>query len=283
MKKKLLLLIFSFFIYFSIIDVNAVVEKSNKYYVNDYGNILNNESEDYIVYNSNYLRNTFNSEIVVVTVSNLEGYSIEEYCEEIYEDFEIGDYTEDKSILILVSENDREIRVKVGSGYSNYFNESLITKYIDDYFIPYLRNDEWDKGIINGYNAFYKTICNFYNVDNNSIVVEDNNSFFYKHKVDLLIFGVIIIMFSFNYLYKFFIKKYSKRGKTEYYEEALFFIIIMIDVICFYYAFIFDILYFLILLVSLILSIFSVVSLNDVKVKKKRKVKRKRTVKKEVK
>lgn len=276
MKKRIMLLVCSFFIFFSILDVNALVNISDKYYVSDYSNILSNESEDYIIYNSNYLKNSFNSEIVVVTVSDLEGYSIEDYTDGIYEKFNIGKSTDEKSILILISKNDRQIRVKVGSGYSSYFTDYLIAQYIDDYFIPYLSDDDWNKGIINGYNAFYKTICNFYNIDTNSIVVENNNNFFYKHRVDLLLFGVIIIMFSFNYLYKFFIKKYCLKKKTEYYEEALFFIIVMVDVVCFYYAFIFDISYFLILFVSLILAVFGIANFNDDKIVGKRKNKKRK-------
>lgn len=280
MKKKLILILCSFLLLFSSIDVDAIVEFESNVFVNDYADILNDETEDYILYNSNYLKNTFDSEIFVVTIESLENYDIKEYSDEVYDKLSIGKNNSDKSILILLSESDREIRINVGTGYSYYFTDDLVTKYIEDYFMTYFEEGNWDKGIINGYNAFYKTICNFYDVDTSSIVVEDNGSFFYKHRVDLLLFGMIIIMFSFNYLYKFFIKKYIIKKKTEYYEEALFFIIVMIDVICFYYAFIFDILYFLILFASLMLSFFNVVGINDDNKKKKRNNKKKKRVRK---
>lgn len=273
-KKKIVVLIISFFLLFSNLNVYAIVGVSDKYFVNDYANLLSNNTEEYIVNCSSFLKENVNSEIVVVTVNNLENISIEEYSDTLYEQYNIGDYTDNKSILILVSLEERTVRVKVGSGLSNYFTDNLINSYIEDYFAPYFKENNWEYGIKNGYSAFCKTICDIYGVDADSMIVENGGTFFYEYKVEILIFCILFVMFSCNYFTKFLVRKYKDKITTEYYEEALFYIVVMIDSFIFYYYLVFDIKYFLILLGFFVVSIIGCVDFDNTK--KKKKIKKKK-------
>ena len=56
------------------------VTPTRNYYVNDYANILDSETENYIQEHSVALASKTTAQIVVVTIPNLNGASLEEYA-----------------------------------------------------------------------------------------------------------------------------------------------------------------------------------------------------------
>ena len=72
-------------------NVNALVKPTSNFYVNDYANILSDETEQYIMDKSVALHNIDGTQIVVVTVPNLEGRDLESYATELFRSFGIGD------------------------------------------------------------------------------------------------------------------------------------------------------------------------------------------------
>ncbi|MDR1944619.1 MAG: TPM domain-containing protein [Candidatus Peribacteria bacterium] len=53
-------------------QVYAIVEPTNEFYINDYANILDEETKNYIIEKSLELESLTKAQIVVVTVNNLE-------------------------------------------------------------------------------------------------------------------------------------------------------------------------------------------------------------------
>lgn len=156
-------------IFFSFIfNVNAIVNPTEEFYVNDYANILSNETEQYIIEKSKILNNTDGTQIVVVTVNNLEGLSIEDYSLRLARNFGIGD-SKNKGLLLLLSLEEREFRVEVGYGLEGILNDSKTGRFQDQYIIPYLKNDNFDEGLKNGYNAFFAEI-----VKQNNLILNYN-------------------------------------------------------------------------------------------------------------
>lgn len=168
---KLNLLLLLLFLVLNILNVKALVSPTAEFYCNDYANILNNETKDYIINHSKSLEAKTKAQIVVVTVKNLEGRTIEEYATSLFRKFGIGDARENNGLLLLLALEERQFRVEVGSGLEGILPDGLTGRYQDQYIIPYLKNNEWDIGIKNGYAAFYKKICEYYNIDANDILV----------------------------------------------------------------------------------------------------------------
>jgi uncharacterized protein len=154
--KKIIFTFLTFVLF--IINVEALVDPMSNFYVNDYANILSEETENEIQSMSVQLSNTDGTQMVVVTVEDLEGLSVEEYANQLFNKFGIGEADSDNGLLILVSRDDRKIRVEVGYGLEGVINDGKAGRYLDAYAVPYLKNDEWDKGIFNVYNALYKEI-----------------------------------------------------------------------------------------------------------------------------
>lgn len=154
----------------------AMVEPTSEFYINDYANILSEEVKQDILNKSVALEKETGAQIVVVTVLNLEGQSLEEYATELFRKFGIGDKKENNGLLLLLALEERQFRVEVGYGLEGVLPDGLTGRYQDEYIIPYLKEDKWDEGIQNGYNAFYKKVAESYNLDVSDIKVEQVNN-----------------------------------------------------------------------------------------------------------
>ena len=150
-------------------NVKAIVKPTNNFYINDYANILSSETEEYILNKSVALNNVDGTQIVVVTVPNLEGMSLESYATQLFRNFGIGDSKKNNGLLLLLALEERQFRVEVGYGLEGILPDGKTGRFQDQYIIPYLKNNNWDEGVKNGYDAFYKEIVtlNNLNVDYN--------------------------------------------------------------------------------------------------------------------
>ena len=161
---KIIMLIFCILaFYYS--NVQAVVSPTSNFYVNDYADVLSKETEDYIMNTNVELNNKTGAQIVVVTVKSLDGKSIEEYATELFRKFGIGDKTKNNGVLLLCSTGDRRFRIEVGYGLEGALPDGKTGRIQDEYIIPYLKNDNYDEGIKNGYNAILEEVCKEYNVE----------------------------------------------------------------------------------------------------------------------
>ena len=94
----------------------ALVKPTNDFYVNDYADILDDDVEQYIMQRSVDLEKQTDAQIVVVTVKNLEGMSLEEYATKLFRSFGIGDKDKNNGLLLLLALEERQFRVEVGYG-----------------------------------------------------------------------------------------------------------------------------------------------------------------------
>lgn len=142
----------------------AVVSPTKEGYVNDYGDVLSEETEQYIIQTAKELEQKTSSQIVVVTIPSLDGASIEEYATELFRSWGIGDKEKDNGSLLLVSIEDRKLRIEVGYGLEGDIPDGKAGRIRDQYLIPYLKEDQFDEGIRSGYTALLSTVADVYDV-----------------------------------------------------------------------------------------------------------------------
>lgn len=187
--KKILLVLFSLFIFFNFLSVNALVEPTDEFYINDYANILSDSTEKYILEKSVKLGEVTGAQVVVVTVPNLDGEVLEDYATDLFRSFGIGNEEEDNGLLLLLALEERQFRVEVGYGLEGVLPDGLTGRYQDQYIIPYLKDNEWDEGMLNGYNAFYKKLCEYYGYDATDIMDVKEKKYDYTNDVsDFVLF-----------------------------------------------------------------------------------------------
>ncbi len=176
-------LFFLFVLFFSPFSVEAVVKPTNDFYVNDYAQILTSQTKEYLMKKSITLQEKSGIQIVVTTVKNLEGKSIEDYSLEFARTSGIGNKDENNGILILIAYQERELRIEVGYGLEGIITDGKAGRIRDNYIIPYLEKNDWDSGIKNGYDAIYQEIVKAKNLNLEESDSTTNDNFLRETKI----------------------------------------------------------------------------------------------------
>lgn len=231
MKK----LIYFIILFLMIIPLNTLglVKQSDEIYVTDSAQILNNETEDYIVTYSEFLKENKNIDYYVVTVKSLEGISLEEYTDYVFDSFNMNDL----GLLIVISHDDRSIRIKAGSELSKVIESSTIDNYIDSYFMPYLKNDDWNTGIKNGYSSFYKLLCNIFKIDSSTMTVYNGKSFINNYRYTIFIVILWICIFISGFLAKKIVNIKKGIEKVSTIKDFLIAISIIMNIYLLYFCY----------------------------------------------
>lgn len=188
-----------------------VIKPTSNFYVNDYANILSQETENYIIKHSVSLATQTKAQIVVVTVPNLDGASLEEYATKLFREFGIGDSKENNGLLLLLALDERQMRVEVGYGLEGILPDGKTGRLQDDYMIPYFKEDNFDEGMLNGYKAFFQEIASYY--DFNGTIDAPT-----EEEVDMttnVILGIVMLIFQFGFwaLLIYLIIRSNKNGR----------------------------------------------------------------------
>lgn len=162
---------------------------TKNFYVNDFADLLSEESKSYIMSINKDLQDQTKAQVVVVTIESLDGADLEEYATDLFRQYGIGDKDEDNGVLILLSHEDRKVRIEVGYGLEGTINDAKAGRILDNYMVPYLSEDKWDEGICNGFDAVIQEIKTEYGVDVRSNVPTE----FETEEDDDWIFGAFLI------------------------------------------------------------------------------------------
>ena len=128
------------------------------FYVNDFAGILSQETHDTIMSLGPALADQTGAQVVVVTMNTLNGDDLLKFATDMYRSYGIGDKEHNRGLLMLIVKEDRDFKIEVGYGLEGVLNDAKLGRLTDSYIIPYLKNDQWDEGVINGYNAILEEL-----------------------------------------------------------------------------------------------------------------------------
>lgn len=126
---------------------NKYPEPTERFFVNDFADVLDQTAEDAIYSRSVALQEKTTAQVVVVTVEDLGGDEPAQYALELGRKWGVGQEGEDNGIVILLAEEEREIYIAVGYGLEGALPDSKTGRIIDRYGLEYLKNDEFSAGI----------------------------------------------------------------------------------------------------------------------------------------
>ncbi|WOX06073.1 TPM domain-containing protein [Microbulbifer pacificus] len=102
------------------------------------------------------------NQIVVVTLPDLQGLTIEEYGYQLGRHWQIGQKGKDNGILLIVAPNEREVRIEVGYGLEGAMTDALSSNIIHTKILPYFRAGNFDAGVMSGVESIIAVIKNEY-------------------------------------------------------------------------------------------------------------------------
>jgi uncharacterized protein len=125
----------------------GIPERPLKYVV-DLAGILDDATENRLNGYLQELEQKTTAQLVILTIKNLEGESIEDFAIKIAHDkWKLGQKGKDNGVLFLISVKDRKYRIEVGYGLEGVLPDSLVGSLGRDLLVPYFRKGDYSNGI----------------------------------------------------------------------------------------------------------------------------------------
>lgn len=119
----------------------------------DNANLLSPEAERGLTTTLEALERDTTDQLVIVTVSDLQGYEIEEYGYQLGRTWGIGQAQKNNGVLLIVAPNDRKVRIEVGYGLEPVLTDALAALIIHNDILPSFRDGRYERGITLGVGA----------------------------------------------------------------------------------------------------------------------------------
>jgi uncharacterized protein len=116
-------------------------------YVSDFAGVIDADSKQQMEQLSREVYQQAHATVMVVTIHSLDGESIEEFSNDLYEKWKVGPKDTDRGVMLLLSINDRKRRIEVGYGLEGILNDAKVGD-IGRTMVPYLQRGEYGPGLL---------------------------------------------------------------------------------------------------------------------------------------
>lgn len=96
------------------------------------------------------LKKNTGTEIAVLTLKNLEGLSIEQASIQVVDHWKLGSAEKDNGVLLLIAQEERQIRIEVGRGLEGNLTDAYSKRIISEIMVPLFRSGDVNKGVLLG-------------------------------------------------------------------------------------------------------------------------------------
>jgi len=127
--------------------------------INDFASVIPAETRAVMENLAEELLQKTGTAVVVATVKTVEDNDPDTYANELYASWGIGKKGEDKGVLIFLAVQERKIRIETGYGVEGILPDGLVGSILDQYVVPYLRQKDYGKGLLNGMLAVGQVIA----------------------------------------------------------------------------------------------------------------------------
>ena len=169
------------------ISAYAVIPNpTNQFFVNDYANVLDSNTETYIYEKGKEYNANGGPQVVVLTMDSLDGATLEEFSIETARKWGIGSKDSDNGVLILLVMDSRDIRIEVGTGLEGVLNDGKCGRFIRK-AAPMLSDGDYSGGIKSIYDSVIGEL-------EEPTPDEEEDDGFDEAMAEIIIFMIIIII-----------------------------------------------------------------------------------------
>ncbi len=122
-------------------------------YVNDYAEMISPSARAKLEEQLRAFEQSDSTQIVILTVPSLQGEEIEEFGIKVGDAWKIGQQRKDNGAILIVSKQDRKIRIEVGRGLEGNLTDLLAGRIVDQVISPRFKQGDYDGGFLNGVSA----------------------------------------------------------------------------------------------------------------------------------
>lgn len=118
--------------------------------VNDYAGMLSPQAKANIEQMLIAVEQSDSTQIVILTVPSLQGEVLEQFSIKVAEKWKIGQKGKDNGVILLVSKNDKKMRIEVGRGLEGTITDLAAGRIIDNVIKPSFKEGDFDRGFTEG-------------------------------------------------------------------------------------------------------------------------------------
>lgn len=122
-------------------------------YVNDFARVLSDGTKQSLEAELTDFEKSTSNEVTVVTVPNMGGDYIENFTVKLFEEWKIGKADTDNGVLLLLSIEERKLRIEVGYGLEGALPDSVAQSILDNELTPRLKVGDYDGAVTTGVRA----------------------------------------------------------------------------------------------------------------------------------
>jgi uncharacterized protein len=89
-------------------------------------------------------------QLVVATVTSLDGEEIEPYANDLFRSWKLGEKAKNNGVLLLVAPKERRVRIEVGYGLEGTLTDALSSVIITNAIVPRFKTGDFGGGIARG-------------------------------------------------------------------------------------------------------------------------------------
>lgn len=128
----------------------------------DQANILSAQTERQLTQMLEQHERETSNQVVVVTLSSLQGYPIEDYGYQLGREWGIGQKGRDNGVLLIIAPNERKMRIEVGYGLEGSLTDAISKNILSTVIRPRFRNGDMNGGVVAGTQAIISAIQGTY-------------------------------------------------------------------------------------------------------------------------
>ena len=139
--------------------------------------------------------NATTNQIVVVTLADLDGYTIETYGYQMGRTWGVGQKGKDNGVLLIVAKQERKVRIEVGYGLEGTLTDAVASNIVHTVILPVFRQGDFGEGIELGVNAIIEALGGKYTMrpERRSGVARDDGSALLPLFFLLFVFGLLLL------------------------------------------------------------------------------------------
>jgi uncharacterized protein len=133
--------------------------------VNDEAGLLSMETVQHLNGLLKAHEDSTSNQVAVLTVPSLGGEEIEEFSIKVVEAWKLGQRGKDNGVLLLVSRDDRRVRIEVGRGLEGVLPDITCGSIIRNDILPKFKAGDYDAGVTGGVESILAAISGSYVAD----------------------------------------------------------------------------------------------------------------------
>ncbi len=162
-------------------------------HVHDEAKALAQQTIDNLEQRLKIFEDSTSNQIVILIVPTLDGEVIEQYGLRVAEKWKLGQKDKDNGVVLLVSINDRKMRIEVGQGLEGPLPDAICNRIIRNEMAPNFRRGDYDAGVTAATNAIMQSIKGEYKAEDGPVRGTGGGNRF----VTLLVIFIIFSLFRF--------------------------------------------------------------------------------------